>query len=128
MTTPNRPMTHAPEVSTASPSVLGMGGYVLSVGRNQMDRNRTMTDCEDILINTLTKKYWHNVGQYCDRKHHVFFAEYRRYKRGKNRCIECGYKIGKRILERYSYSEKIVDDIYKKNPILEYLKARGRIK
>ena len=67
-----------------------------------------------------TKK-WHNVGEFCDRKYHPFTATYRRYRRGKLRCRECGYKIGKRQLKRKSPSEILVDAVFNINPFLELM-------
>lgn len=81
---------------------------------------------DDIYSRTFNKKYWHNVGDYCNRKRHPSYPfSYRRYRRGKNRCDYCGAKIGKIKCKRYSYRSLIADDIFKASPFLKLLKAKG---
>lgn len=73
-------------------------------------------------------KRWHNVAEFCDRKYHPFSFSYRRYKRGKNRCIECGARIGDRIMIRKSGKEFLIDNISGRNTMLDMLRQRGAIK
>lgn len=77
-----------------------------------------------LYTNTLTKKHWHNDGRFCNGKTHPTITGYRRYKRGKNRCLECGAKFGKSSYSRKTYQEMIVDNIFSPNPIFELLNKK----
>ena len=79
-----------------------------------------------IMTRIWSTKHWWNSGELCDTKHHVSYAPYRRYRRGKKRCHDCGYKLGKPVLKRESYSERLVDNIYSGNPLLAMLSAKGK--
>ncbi len=72
-------------------------------------------------------KYWRNIGEFCDRKYHPLTFHYRRYRRGKNRCLYCGAKIGERKLKRQAAREMLLDNIYTNNTMLSLLKKRGAI-
>lgn len=76
-----------------------------------------------------TGKYWHNVSQFCNRKRHPprWIIDYRPYRRGKNRCVVCGAKIGKIMCVRYAYKDKLVDNVFSSNSILDLLKRRGAV-
>lgn len=73
---------------------------------------------------TLMGKPWRNIGEYCDKKRHPISFSYRKYRRGKNRCLECGAKLGKPIMKRESYSNLLIDNICSSNPLLDYLKNK----
>ena len=74
------------------------------------------------------KKLWRNEGQYCNTKTHPIIFQYRRYKRGKNRCNYCGAKLGKIKCKRLSNSEMLGDNIFTSSSIMEILKKKGSIK
>ena len=83
--------------------------------------NKTFND-------VFSKSYWHNVSQFCDTKRHPFSIGYRRYRRGRNRCKECGAKIGKIHCERWRNKDKIVEHIFEGYPLLDLLRKKGIIK
>ena len=83
---------------------------------------------DTIFSRTWSSKRWRNVSQFCNGKNHPGYSimEYRRYRRGKARCHECGYKFGKIKCERKSWSSAIIDNIYTPNPLLAMLSKRSR--
>ena len=81
-----------------------------------------------ILSNTLFKKRWRNIGDFCDRKHHPLCFPYRRYRRGKNRCLICGAKIGQVKCARKSCSEILYENLFESRGIIELFGQRDRIK
>lgn len=73
-------------------------------------------------------KRWRNIGQFCDRKYHPFVYTYRVYRRGKDRCVYCGAKIGKRELVRDSPREQLIDSVYSSNEtLLGLLREKGKV-
>ena len=74
------------------------------------------------LSNILNKKFLKNINEYCDKKNHPLIFYYRAYRRGKNRCLECGAKVGKVKLKLMSYSEMIFDNVSTGYSILKCLK------
>lgn len=75
-----------------------------------------------IFTRVMQSKIWRNLGDYCDRKHHLSYFPYRAYRRGKKRCNDCGAKIGKVKMVRKSNQEMIVDNVYSENPLFKALK------
>lgn len=88
-----------------------------------------MNEIKKLFDKALNGKHWKNLGQFCNRKTHPFKhrLNYRIYRRGKNRCLECGAKIGKIKCIRTSYYEQIGDTISNENPIIKFLKQKGVI-
>lgn len=87
-----------------------------------------MANINTIYIRTWNSKYWHNIGQFCNRKTHPGFGVlgYRKYRRGKNRCLECGARIGRVRCIRYAYKDKLVDNIFSENSLFKALKERSK--
>ncbi len=73
------------------------------------------------------KKKWRNDGTYCDRRTHPIALPYRRYRRGKNRCVQCGAKIGKVKYVLKSAYDYLLDTIFSTNPMLAMLKKKGMV-
>lgn len=69
-------------------------------------------------------KYWHNEGDYCNRKHHPSSFPYRRYKRGKNRCYYCGAKIGKVKCVRTSNKQRLIDNMFSPSQFLPMMQTK----
>lgn len=86
-----------------------------------------MKTFSDLVYSAFNKKYWHNISEYCNRKHHArsWNFNYRPYRRGKNRCIVCGAKIGKIKCERRSNRQYLVDNIYTSSPLLDILRKKN---
>ena len=87
-----------------------------------------MKTLNNILRRTFNSKYWHNVGEFCNRKSHPSSVPYRRYRRGKNRCIECGARIGKIKCRRYAFRNEMVDNVYNESALLKWLKRKDFVK
>lgn len=85
-----------------------------------------MKSLDKLISHTWIAKKWRNVSQFCNGKNHAGYApmEYRRYRRGSNRCHECGYKLGKIRCERKSWSSSIVDNVYQENTLLKMLSRK----
>lgn len=66
-------------------------------------------------------KRWMNESGVCDRRRHPV-SVYRPYRRGKNRCLECGARIGKFKMSRKSFLDSIAENILKPSPLLEMLR------
>ncbi len=75
-----------------------------------------------------TTKRWHNIGEFCDGKRHPLTFPYRRYKRGKNRCIYCGAKLGIIKCVYESPRDMLIASIFEPNPLMKLLKRKGAIK
>lgn len=82
----------------------------------------------NLYYNAYSKKRWHNIGDYCNRKRHPMSFPYHRYRRGKNRCAYCGGKIGKIRCVYKSSREILVDNIFTETPMLSLLRGKGMVK
>ena len=82
----------------------------------------------NILLDTFNKKKWHNVSQFCNTKTHPDKINYRKYIRGKKRCVICGAKIGKIACLRRSHAEMLIDDVFHSNSLLSILNNADAIK
>jgi len=80
-----------------------------------------------IYLRIFNCKYWHNISQFCNGKTHPGYGviKYRPYRRGKNRCLACGSKIGKIKCERYAYKDKLIDNIFEENTFLKLLRNKS---
>lgn len=78
-----------------------------------------------IFTNAFDKKRWINESEFCNRKTHPFTTHYRRYKRGKNSCNQCGAKIGKIKCTMKSNQQMLVDNVFQSPTLLEMLDKRG---
>ena len=82
---------------------------------------------DHLVTRTFAGRHWKNMGSYCNRKTHAYGPlGYRKYRRGKNRCVQCGAKIGKVDCTRKSYKEGIVDSIFEPSPFLKALAEMGK--
>lgn len=84
-----------------------------------------MSKLMSAVISCYTAKRWFNDGDYCNRKTHPGVIPYRRYRRGKARCLECGAKVGRGIYKRQGFDERMADNLFRPNPFLAWLKERG---
>ncbi len=83
---------------------------------------------DKLYIKTYTTKRWHNIGEFCDGKRHPLFLPYRRYKRGKYRCVYCGAKLGDIRCVYKSPQDILIDDIFASSPLMKLLKNKGAVK
>ena len=72
-----------------------------------------------------TGRFWRNYSNFCSRKTHPHHVNYQRYRRGKNRCLGCGAKIGKIKCIRQASYEVLVDNIFTTNSIFDMLRKGG---
>jgi len=75
----------------------------------------------------LTNKRWFNDGDFCNGKTHPSGLAYRRYRRGKTRCLECGAKFGQGVYKQQSFAERMIDSVYQPSPFLAWLKGRNQV-
>lgn len=66
-----------------------------------------------IIYSSYSLKRWHNVSEFCNGKRHPKWVviSYRRYRRGKNRCLKCGCKLGKIKCTRKSEIEFLIENV-----------------
>jgi len=83
-----------------------------------------MDKFDRIMTNALVKKRWRNIGNFCNRKTHPSYFPYRRYRRGKSRCLYCGAKLGKVKCVMQSSQEMLIDNIFTSSPLLDLLKQQ----
>lgn len=85
---------------------------------------REKVKMDNLLIKAFKTKYRANLGEFCDRKHHASFTGYKRYRRGKNRCLECGFKIGPvRLDTPKSKIQRIANNLFSESPLLKLLRG-----
>lgn len=83
-----------------------------------------MTSIESLYTKVFTTKRWRNVSNFCDGIYHpVTTSGYRRYRRGKTRCLYCGSKLGEiHPLKRTSPREDLIDSVYSSKPLFSMLR------
>jgi len=85
---------------------------------NEIKRDKMLRSNTGLLDASLIKewqaKHWYNISDFCNRKTHPdpTILSYRKYRRGKSRCLVCGAKIGKIKCVRTSASEQVVKMIF----------------
>lgn len=77
-----------------------------------------------LYVKIYTKKQWHNISGFCNRKTHPVYFGYRVYRRGKNRCEHCGAKIGKIKCKSKSLRELLVENVYGETPLLNLIRRK----
>jgi hypothetical protein len=75
----------------------------------------------DVLSTALSKKHWHNESQFCNTRTHPIVVGYRKYRRGKSRCLVCGAKIGKVKCILKSNRELLIDNIFSDSLFTKYI-------
>ena len=83
---------------------------------------------DNLFSYTFHKKGWHNISSFCNRKRHPSLLKYKPYRRGKNRCLYCGAKIGKIKCERKSYSQMLNDNLLNSSPLISLLHKTGVVR
>lgn len=86
-----------------------------------------MQNINNIIKKSFSVKSWRNVSQFCNGKRHPEFIYYRRYRRGRYRCKECGSKIGKIKCVYKSNMEILYNNISNASPMLKILREKGAI-
>lgn len=81
---------------------------------------------DSVIRKVYYKKRWRNLTDFCDLKHHPRFLSYKRYKRGKNRCLVCGAKLGKIKLVLKSSMDIMMDSFFNTSPLLSALLKKGK--
>lgn len=79
-------------------------------------------------IHAFTKKRWFNISDRCNGKTHPDAFLYRPYRRGRNRCIICGAKLGRIRCIRDSIKNRTINALLAPHPFYSVLKERGLIK
>lgn len=75
----------------------------------------------NLLQDVLTKKHWVNKSYFCNGKTHPYWVNYRKYRRGKNRCLVCGARIGKIKCKFQSFRDQMIENVFKPNILLSHL-------
>lgn len=79
-----------------------------------------------VMAHVYSGRFWRNVSEVCNGKRHPWKPfSYRPYRRGRQRCHECGARLGKIRCIRKSHQESLLDNIMQPNPILEFLKRNS---
>jgi hypothetical protein len=82
----------------------------------------------NLLESVWDKYHWHNTSTFCNKKTHAFYAHFRPYRRGNNRCLICGAKLGKIHCERWKNKDRMLDHIFEGYPMLDMLRQKGLLK
>lgn len=77
---------------------------------------------DNMLNKAFTRKLPINHGNFCDLKHHPLYEpSYRLYRRGNNRCSQCGCKIGRPKIKLTTLQNETINNIFHSNPAIRIL-------
>ena len=79
-----------------------------------------MVDLRSVFCNPQLR----NISDFCNGKNHPWKISYRRYRRGKGRCGNCGARLGKvKVRFQRSHRNTLIENLNRATPLFSLLKT-----